>query len=96
MPRDDMDHNEHKEAQDHSQEEVIGTLKKTEEGPVSEVDSAVHSGEEEPHNPPFWACPLCNKPLEDLAAAVVQHLKDHHTLPNPQPPTPSQAEPGPN
>ena len=63
---------------------------------MSDGDSAIHSGEEEPRNLTFWACPLCNKPLEDLAAAIVQHIKDNHTLTNPPSPLPPPAEPNPN
>ena len=104
IPRDNRNHDEHKAAQDseyapdgnNSTEEDTNTPKKAEENPVSDEDSAIHSEEDEPRNLTFWACPFCNKPLEDLAAAIVQHIKDNHTLTNPPSPLPPPAEPNPN
>ena len=97
IPRGTRDHNKHKEAQD--PEDVPGrtnnqvgdtsTPKESKEDPVSDADSAVHSGEEESHNLPFWACPLCKKPLEDLTTTLKQHIEDDHTLTNPRASDPS-------
>ena len=63
---------------------------------MSDVDSAIHSGEEEPRNIPFWACPLCKEPLEDLTSALKQHVEDDHTLTNPRTPSSPPVEPIPS
>ena len=71
-------------------------VKVTVQDPESEVDSAIHSGEEEPGNPSLQTCPLCNDSLEDLSTSILQHIRDHHTLTTPQPPPPPPAKPSPD
>ena len=58
------------------------------------TDSATHSEEEDPLDSSHRTCPLCHEPVRTPAAAK-QHIKDHHTLPVPQPPSPINDTPDP-